>query len=1053
MISILAVTCLRIFSNTPSAAAIGTFNFNDGTTQGWTLDQMYDDSTQNKFTPVSGYTLVNDNNELSAYASTLLIGNSSRNDIYLESPDLTTNTDWQGIDGYSLDVTRYLASGCWGDISAVKFYVQLQIKVIDTADGNKEKTYAEHDGTDFVFHEIATYKKLYQLTWKTTWLADPKYKVKKIRIRIIGPGDVMWECWYSGSWNIDNVTAAGGSGTSESITVTNPNGGQKWEAATPHMITWTCQGIDNKDIKLEYSTDGGTSYNFISYYTNTGNSGSYTWTVPNDPSANCLIRLSTILTTTISDESDAPFEITATPYIKLDVPNGGENWNVGSPRYIVWNTHLFDGPVKIEYSTNSGTNYSTIENSYSGSSSYAWTVPNTTSGNCLVRVSDASDGQPYDISDAVFTISSNIQVNTPTGSNVVVGVTGAILLLFSQVNNQGDTQALLSPIGPLPPTNRAIIPVNNPIYYNISTTATYSGAITIEITYDDAGLLEHEPELKLMRYEEISGEWTDITKFLNMNLNIITGETDHLSEFALMITSGVFHPGGAILVTNCDDAGPGSLREAINTANTHTGPDTILFTIPQGVPGHDADVGIWVITLQTQPPIITDPNLIINGFSQAEFIGSDCNPNGPEIVIQGNPPQVLNGLEVQTSEVIIMGLTIGNFSTGITMNNADGCHIRGCYVGTDFNGFGPVPNSYGIWIGNQSSYIIIAPMDTFRNVISGNTNGGIFVSDTSHHVNIFGNIIGLNSRADAPLGNGNYGGICIQRQCDSVAVFDNTIASNRFGIYVIESSHNKIQNNWIGRTTDLFFPELGNESDGVFIAEESYDNQIIENFIWFNGYAGVRIYGEEPFRNRISHNSITQNSSVGITYDAGGANVLPQPTITNVSSTSVSGISIPDAIVEIYTDSQNQGERFQGETMSDGSGNFHWTGSITGPYPNVTVLAIDADGNTTSFSNPLMTDIQITKQNRTPETFALLQNYPNPFNPTTIIEFEIKEPCHVILNIYDLLGREVADLVHKYYEPGHYHIQFDARHLPTGLYFYQIKTKDFSAVRKMAVMR
>jgi hypothetical protein len=83
----------------PLALHAGGFDFNSGTTQGWTLDQMYVTSSQTKFTPVIGYTLMNSNNQLSASTGSLLIGRSDQNDIYLESPDLSSDASWQGIGG------------------------------------------------------------------------------------------------------------------------------------------------------------------------------------------------------------------------------------------------------------------------------------------------------------------------------------------------------------------------------------------------------------------------------------------------------------------------------------------------------------------------------------------------------------------------------------------------------------------------------------------------------------------------------------------------------------------------------------------------------------------------------------------------------------------------------------------------------------------------------------------------------------------------------------------------------------------------------------------
>ena len=92
------------------------------------------------------------------------------------------------------------------------------------------------------------------------------------------------------------------------------------------------------------------------------------------------------------------------------------------------------------------------------------------------------------------------------------------------------------------------------------------------------------------------------------------------------------------------------------------------------------------------------------------------------------------------------------------------------------------------------------------------------------------------------------------------------------------------------------------------------------------------------------------------------------------------------------------------------------------------------------------------EESELPKEFALGQNYPNPFNPVTAIEYAVKKACHVVLKVFDIRGREVMTLVDSDHQAGIYKVNFDASHLATGLYFYQIKMKDFVAVRKMVVL-
>ncbi|MCJ7813228.1 amidohydrolase family protein, partial [bacterium] len=87
-----------------------------------------------------------------------------------------------------------------------------------------------------------------------------------------------------------------------------------------------------------------------------------------------------------------------------------------------------------------------------------------------------------------------------------------------------------------------------------------------------------------------------------------------------------------------------------------------------------------------------------------------------------------------------------------------------------------------------------------------------------------------------------------------------------------------------------------------------------------------------------------------------------------------------------------------------------------------------------------------------PKSFQLSQNYPHPFNPMTVIRFGLKEPCHVLLNVYDLRGRIVSEIIDAKYQPGEYEVLFDATGLASGIYFYRIETEHFGAVRKMVLL-
>ncbi len=88
-----------------------------------------------------------------------------------------------------------------------------------------------------------------------------------------------------------------------------------------------------------------------------------------------------------------------------------------------------------------------------------------------------------------------------------------------------------------------------------------------------------------------------------------------------------------------------------------------------------------------------------------------------------------------------------------------------------------------------------------------------------------------------------------------------------------------------------------------------------------------------------------------------------------------------------------------------------------------------------------------------PNKFELSQNYPNPFNPTTKINFSIPKQSFVSLKIYDMLGREVAQLVNQELTPNNYSFDFNAANLSSGVYFYKLEAADFSDVKRMMLIK
>jgi hypothetical protein len=553
--------------------------------------------------------------------------------------------------------------------------------------------------------------------------------------------------------------------------------------------------------------------------------------------------------------------------------------------------------------------------------------------------------------------------------------------------------------------------------------------------------------------------------------NVTAVAVDTLSGISVNNTSMFSAPfplNGVYLVTTTHDAGMGSLRQALMSTNIHTGADTIRFAIPATDPGYSALTGVWTIKPASELPYINDGPLVVDGFSQAKFAGLETNPLGPEIELDGSSVTANSGFSIGVAGVDVLGLAINRFGRhGIVFSSVDGGRVAGCYVGTDPRGDLPAPNTGGILLYREARHIVIGsdgPMYP-GNIISGNSTSGVNVMDSCSNNAIQGNIIGLDRTGTRKLGN-IYGGVEITQNSYDNVVRKNRIGGNGQGVTLYQQSRgNLVEGNWIGCDTSRA-TDLGDVTHGVAIIE-SPDNTVRSNAIAFNGSSGVRVEGSSALRNVITRNSIWANVSSGIDNAGGGNAELVPPSGISLAGLTVSGKSATGDSVELFCDMQGQGKTFLGATKADLSGNWTVTLGSLPPLPHLTATARDKNGSTSEFSAPFVfTDVPVMQVVGIPKEYSLDQNYPNPFNPATLISFGIPARCFVNLQVFDLLGREVATVVREEMPAGYYSFSFPGfdRNLlipGSGVYFYRLTVNAadgdpgvaFTRVRKMTLVR
>lgn len=427
------------------------------------------------------------------------------------------------------------------------------------------------------------------------------------------------------------------------------------------------------------------------------------------------------------------------------------------------------------------------------------------------------------------------------------------------------------------------------------------------------------------------------------------------------------------VVSNTNDSGAGSLRQAIVDANANPGSDAISFNLPASGAGYsDPTPGApasgdeyWTIQPTTVLPAITEA-VVVDGTTQSGFGGT------PVIELDGSLATGAdeNGFTIETSGTTIRGFAINRFADDAIEidNHGGGNTIVGNYLGTDITGsLTGYGNRYGITIKSGDNTIGgLTPAD--RNVISGNNTNtdsyGIgFWQSTANNNDVLGNYIGVG--VDGSTAIGNLDGIYFDRGSNNtigtVGAGNIVSANSGFGINVPNSSDVTIQGNIIG-TGIAGTEDLGNSLSGISVTTPVAASNIViggyntgeGNLIAFNHQRGIVTSGTGT-GDRILGNIIHDQDLSAVLSDRSGTllarNVFygnsttaafdelvlgDNQTVYNntIHGASGDGVSVEgnNAIIRnnIITGSTGVGIRLDGGSIADESNNLI-TGAATGP--------------------------------------------------------------------------------------------------------------------------
>lgn len=528
------------------------------------------------------------------------------------------------------------------------------------------------------------------------------------------------------------------------------------------------------------------------------------------------------------------------------------------------------------------------------------------------------------------------------------------------------------------------------------------------------------------------------------------------------------------VVVNANDAGPGSFRAAIDSANTVPGYDTVSFNIPGGTPDH-------IISVLLQLPALEDTcGTLIDGYTQpGSWLWDPPEDMWHMIVLDGHLAGDLHGIVIRSSNNTIQGLTIVNFKQdGVRIEanpaGANDNHIYANLIGIyDYvHAMGNGVNHNDLWAGvhivgvvNDSGY---AKKNIIEgNVVSANYADGIrLVGSASCEVcstSVFKNNIGTCQFGASDKGN-IHSGVCIGGGTYSTMIDSCRIAGNGFdGLSIFgESDSLYTQGNNVQRSI-IGFTNAPNDKNGIGIGvygDSLYrgfapDNAISHCTITNSGLSGVAVW-EHPSNswnadgNMIIANGIDNNGLLGIDLGADGVTYNDTGDVDNGPNQEINFpvIEAADAYesishwwtfiitgyvdidtlpeqstVEIFglssRDPTGYGEGpfllFTAVPHSDGSWSVveYWV-----PYtPDwVSATVTDVNGNTSEFSYCDFVDyhygVSESSIGSVFQSNRLEQNQPNPFNEFTEIRYSMDNVNQNLeLVIHDVTGRLVRKFV------------------------------------------
>jgi len=840
------------------------------------------------------------------------------------------------------------------------------------------------------------------------------------------------------------------------LEVISPDGGEIWAVGDIHYITWLSPHFIGDSVKLEFSTNAGSSW--MPVINKTPNDGEHPWVIPNNLSALCRVRVSDAVDGVPADTSDSNFTI-SNPAITVTDPDGGESFMIGSPMNITWTWIGSFTNVKIELSRDGGSNWGILIASTSNDGSWNWpSVTGPASTTCKVKISDTVDGVPADTSNANFTIASEPDFSidaTPDTQYVQQGESTSYDVTLTSLNGFASSCTLTVTGLPSLATGefnpRTVVPTGASVLKIHTNIATPVGTCTLTVTGTEI-------------VKGKNGLQDSVKVILIVTLPPPDFTLDAIPE-TLKVTKG---DSGAYTVD-------------LDTIYGVNPPCTLSVTgLPTGAKG------VFV------PKIVAPPGssiLAINTYADSIAVGPY------ELVITGKRGSLIHSDSVifivePCTSLVHFAFTETGSSYTINVDSAflyqlglEDCDEIGVF---DDTGGGLLCVGASVYNSSKAPLVLLAWKDDPNPGING------YIEGDSMHFKIWSKEQNKEEIAEPHYsqGDGNFGApggtstLWLEAPPSdfTIAVIPETLtilAGRDSSYHVTLTSINGFASNctltvsglpaWYGAT---FNP------DTVRPTGTSELTISVPDTAWTGTFFLTIKATELGKAKSLEHSKIVKLTVAWPPTGMKIAGVIPDTEwVTAGQST------FYDVIVRYFGAFSLPCTLSVSGLPAGASGSFN--PNPAGPPPptddtsRLTIIAtcdtgtyeLTIRGRCTSLLDRLVDSAKVMlfvlpvtgvddggDPPNAPDKFALFQNQPNPFNPETEISYYLPEGCEVKLTIYNILGRRIRTLFDGYQNVGTNTIIWDGKddqgnQVSSGIYFYRLQAGEFNQTRKMNLLK